>query len=68
METILLILDAAAVMVLVFTSLRNDKLGSDGTPTGPFRFRTGQAKRRGSSDDGSGGLNAATSLSAMRRK
>ena len=38
MEAALLLLDSLAVAVLVFTSLRNDRLRADQPTSGPFRF------------------------------
>ena len=68
MEAALLMLDALAVAVLVFTSLKNDRL-PPGTPiAGPFRFTVDQPSRRGNKASGLGGRNDATSLSATRRK
>lgn len=47
METALLILNATAVTVLVFTSLRNDRMGPGQAPTGPFRYVVEAARRVG---------------------
>ena len=68
MEAALLMLDALAVVALVFTSLKNDRLPPDAPLTGPFRFNTAQESRRGTRASGLGGRKDATSLSAIRRK
>ena len=68
MESALLMLDVLAIAVLVFTSLKNDRLRPDQPITGPFRFTTHQDSKRGTRVSGAGGRNDVTSLSAMRRK